>query len=110
MEERDHSYLISIPRTGGGSYSVMLGSGYFTESEEDTEANARKCVTDSISDCKMSVVLTKHLVAEGKVKEEQLVTDDEADDYPDDLDYDAATCRKLSAEEAKTTESDGWWG
>ena len=109
----DHSYLITIPRLHGGSYSVMLDSGYFAEGDEDTEAHAKECVTGSISDCKMSVVMTKIVVATGAVTQDQIVTDphgEEADDYPDDLDYEAATCRRLTAEEAKTTHADGWWG
>jgi hypothetical protein len=110
MAERDHSYLVSIPRRSGGTYSVILHSGYFTEDEEDSEEHAKAYVTGSISDCKMSAVMTKHLVAVGAVREENLVPDDgEADDYPDDLIYDAATVRRLTAEEAETTPSDGSW-
>jgi hypothetical protein len=48
-EERDHSYLVTIPRQHGGSYSVMLGSGYFAEGEEDTEQHALASVTGSIA-------------------------------------------------------------
>jgi len=48
-----------------------------------------------------------------QLRRTKIVTDpdgEEADDYPDDLDYEAATCRRLTAEEAKTTHADGWWG
>jgi hypothetical protein len=109
MGERDHSYLVTIPRRHGGSYSVMLDSGYFTEGEEDTEEHALASVTGSISDLKASVLLTQHLVDTGIVTQVG-EPDDEADDYPDDLDYDAATVRRLNAEEAKKTPCDTWWG
>jgi len=109
MSDQDHSYLVTMPRKGGGTYSVMLDSGYFAEGDEDTESHAKTCVTGAISDCKMSAVMEKHLVATGKVTQVG-DPDDEADDYPDDLDYEAATCCRLSAEEAKTAHADSWWG
>jgi hypothetical protein len=113
MEQREHSYLVTIPRKSGGSYSVMVDGSSDRFDEEDTEEYALREITGEISDCKASAMLTKVLVGSGAVKAEQVMVDpdgDEADDYPDDLDYDAAICRRLTPEEAAKTYSDSQWG
>jgi hypothetical protein len=114
--KKDHSYLVTLQRKEhpGENFTVMVDGGGGRFDDEDTEAYAKDMVIGEIESLKLTSLFAGIVVATGAVDPDRIIEDedDEANDYPDDLDFnpDHVTCVRLTAEEAAHAVTDCWWG